>query len=200
MSLLKKVTVLAVIMAALIIPVAALSENAAGEASLRDNSVWVSKGFDDRTAGTVTVRVFNTESYPVQVSVSIVDIFSGATYASGNVTVPGNGSADLPLSFKIGAPGTYHVNVMIKGADVSPIQNQISNFEITVGRSIWSNTWTYIAIVIVLIIVGIFVFLRMRSAPKVDNAGEFTAMEAERKAGKKTSGAKKEEYKGRSKK
>jgi uncharacterized membrane protein len=69
-------------------------------------------------------------------------------------------------------------------------------FDYEVGRSIWSNVWTYVAIVIVILIVGIAFWLRMRSNPKVDSAGAYTAMEEERKA-TKSKGAKKQEYKGR---
>jgi hypothetical protein len=44
------------------------------------------------------------------------------------------------------------------------------------------------------------VFLRMRSNPRATvESGTFTAMEEERRAGKRRSGAEKEEYRGRSK-
>ncbi|MCL2142725.1 MAG: hypothetical protein FWH44_00465 [Methanomassiliicoccaceae archaeon] len=202
MSLLKKMCVLAIVAVALLIPAVAISENASGDAMLYDGSVRQTGGFDDRTNGTISVRVSNSDtSVPVTVNVTIRDPVSGAVYISGRaVTVPaGYDSRDFGFSFRIGSPGTYHLIVEISGDDAAEVEFAQS-IDIEVGRSIWSNTWTYIAIVIVIIVILIAVFLKMRGAPKADSAGAFTAMEEERKADRKKTGTDREEYKGRSKK
>jgi len=204
MSLLGKVTVLTLVMIALIIPAAAMSDDAAGEAELRDGSIWVSNGFDDRNSGTITVRVFNVGLESVSVNVTIKDSVTGHVYASStgvNVPAPAGGAdsaaVDVPLSFHMGSPGKVWVDVQIDGDYINTSQS-IMVFEFEVRQSIWSNTWTYVAIILVIIIVGVAVFLKMRGAPKAEDTGTFTAIEEERKAGRKRS-ADKEEYKGRNK-
>jgi hypothetical protein len=198
MSLAKKLGVLALVAIALLIPAVALSENAAGKVALDDNSLWVSNGFDDRTDGTITVRIYNDDTVPADVLVTITDPVSGHVYVERTVTVPGEAGKDFGFSFRISSPGTYYLVVEISGADVG-VESSLGIY-VDVGRSIWSNTWTYVAIVIVIIVILIAGFIRMRGMPKADNAGAFTAMEEERKAGRGRSGAGKEEYKGRSKK
>jgi len=204
MRSLKRIAVVALIMAALIIPVIAISESASGAAELRDESITVSGGFSDRSNGTVTVNVFAiTEGDSVTVTVS--DLFSKATYATATRTATEAeeeaGYMKFVLSFRIGTPGTYHAAVVITGDDVNEARSQDNTLVIEVGKSIWSSIWTYVAIIVVIIIIGIVVLIRMRAVPKVDNSGAFTAMEEERQVKRKSSpGAKKEEYKGRSKK
>ncbi|MCL1984797.1 MAG: hypothetical protein FWG58_05320 [Methanomassiliicoccaceae archaeon] len=209
MSLLKKISVLAVIMIALIIPAAAISGSAAGDVTITGDVK--AGGFDDRTSGTVTVKLYNSgETATGNVTVSVVKFDDPEkVYAKRTVSFTGDetdGMMDVGLSFRVGTPGTYWAVVMIEGDDVlissedGPAQDRMT-FEFTVGQSIWSSTWTYVAIVIVIIIVAIAVFIRMRGAPKVDDAGTFTAMEEERKAGKgqRSGRTEKEEYKGRKK-
>jgi hypothetical protein len=205
MSLFRKVSVLTLVMIALIIPAAALSQDAAGEAELRDNGIWVSGGFNDRGSGTITVRVFNTGTDVAVVNVKITGAGTDNVYATGTAAVPGDpgsgfGSVDVPLSFRIGDPGRYWVDVHIEsvsGSGVNEAQS-VTVFEFEVRQSIWSNTWTYVAIILVIVIAGIGLFIKFRGAPKVEDTGSFTAMEEERKASKRSTG--KEEYKGRNEK
>jgi len=203
MSLFRKVSVLTLVMIALIIPALAISDDAAGEAELRDSSIWVSNGFDDRGSGTITVRVFNVGTETVAVKVTIVSTGTDDVYATSSVNVPGDtgagfGYLDVPLSFHIGTPGRYWVDVKIESLSgtVNDAQS-IMIFDFEVRQSIWSNTWTYVAIILVIVIAGIGIFIKMRSTPKVEETGTFTAMEEEKKAGRKSTG--KEEYKGRKK-
>jgi len=201
MSLAKKIGVLSLVVIALLIPAVALSENAAGEAKLYDDSVWVSGGFDDRSDGTVTVRIYNSDPNSTEVVlVTIKDPVSGHVYInSRSVTLPvGSAYVDTGFSFRIGSPGSYYVIVEISGDHVGVEKSQ--GLYIDVGRSIWSNTWTYVAIVILIIVVAIALIIKMRGTPKAENDGAFTAMEEERKAGRTKPSAGKEEYKGRSKK
>jgi hypothetical protein len=217
MTPMKKVLVLALVMVALIIPVTALSDDASGDEGLfvYNGDVNITKGFDDRTAGTVSVRISNTAADGMTADVYITDwIDYGRVYASvKNVSIDGVGldaddgafaTKDVSMTFQIGTPGEYHLRVVVveQGKAVSQ-ENMLTGsiFDISVDKSIWSNTWTYVAIIIVIVIIAIAAFIRMRSTPRVsEGAGTFTAMEEERKAEKKRSGAKKEEYKGRKKK
>ena len=205
MSLLKKVSVLAVIMIALIIPAVAISGNAVGDVEITGDAK--AGGFNDRTAGTVTVRLYNTsiDLATGDITVSVVRFDEpGAVYAEKIVSFTGEeteGFMDVSLSFRLDSPGTYYARVIIEGDSADPIKYSVP-VTIEVGRSIWSSTWTYVAIVLVIIIVAIAVFIKMRGAPKVEDKGTFTAMEEERKAGKgqRSGRTEKEEYKGRKKK
>ena len=203
MKSLKKIAVVAFIIAALIIPVIAISESASGAAELRDDSVTVNGGFNDRSSGTVTVKVF-TVTEGDEITVTVSDLFSEGTYATATRTATEAeeeaGYMNFVLSFRIGTPGTYYAAVVITGDNVNEARSQDNTLVIEVGKSIWSSIWTYVAIIVVIIIIGIVVLLRIRAAPKVDSGGAFTAMEEERQVKKSSSGAKKEEYKGRSKK
>jgi hypothetical protein len=205
MSLFRKVSVLTLVLVALIIPVAALSEDAAGDAELRDGSVWVSSGFNDRGSGTITVRVFNTGTDFAVVDVKITGMGTDNVYAIGTVNVPGDpgsgfGYEDIQLSFHMGNTGRHWVDVHIEhvsGSGVNDAQS-VMVFDFEVRQSIWSNTWTYIAIILVIVIAGIGLFIKMRGAPKAEDTGSFTAMEEERKASKRSTG--REEYKSRNEK
>ena len=201
----KKIAVVALILAALIIPVIAISENASGVSELHDDSIWVSGGFNDRSDGTITVRVHNGIEGE-QFTVTLKNSMTGETYpnATRTVTVTSDdedrGYIDVSFSFRIGSPGKYFVSVKITG-DVNSSKSELNTYSFEVGRSIWSSIWTYVAIIVVIIIIAIVILLRMRAAPKVDSGGAFTAMEEERQVKRKSSGgAKKEEYKGRQKK
>jgi len=204
MKPLMKTAVVAFAMIALLIPVLAICDNAAGEAELRTDSVSVAGG-NDRSASTVNVRVFGVAEGET-VTVSVYELFDGHLFGSASRTATAadeeRGFFDIGVSFRVGT-GTYFAYVVITGDNVSETRNQISTVSFEVGRSIWSNVLTYVAIIAVIIIIAIVVLLRMRAQPKVDNAGAFTAMEEERQVKKKSSSsqsAKKEEYKGRSKK
>ncbi|MCL2712545.1 MAG: hypothetical protein FWD37_04655 [Methanomassiliicoccaceae archaeon] len=204
MSILKKTFVIAFVMIALLIPVAALSDSAAGEVKI-DGDINVRGGFDDRTAGTVIVTVHNSDDEnDSTISILIVDLLNeDIKYAEvSGIEVPAGKALDVPIKFRVGSSGTHYAKVIISGDDVDDeaITSSLT-FSFDVGRSIWSNTTTYIAIVIAILVVVIAVVLKMRSAPKVEEAGAFTAMEEERKAGRATkrSGADKEEYRGRKK-
>jgi small-conductance mechanosensitive channel len=207
MGSLKKTAVIAFIMVALLIPVLAISDNAAGEAELTTDSVWQTGGFDDRTNGTIMVRVIGIEESDV-ITVTITNLLTGRVFATKTFVATINdeirGHVDVALSFRVSDPGKHFASVKISGDNVSEDRNQMSTLSFEVGRSIWSNVLTYVAIVVVIIIIAIVLLIRMRAAPKVDSAGAFTALESERSekksAKKKSTSAKKEEYKGRSKK
>ena len=209
----KRILVLAMVMVALIIPVAAISDDASGQdVFVYNGDINVTRGFDDRNAGTVSVRVSNTAVGSVAVDVYITDLGYHEYASVKNVSIDGVGMGaeegdsefkDISLTFQIGSPGDHYLKVVVVEADAAVGSDNLieSTFSVSVGKSIWSNTWTYVAIVLVVIIVGIGAFIKMRSTPRVpEGAGTFTAMEEERKAEKKRSGAKKEEYKGRKKK
>ena len=204
MKSLKKVGVLALIMVALIIPAVAVCGNASGETALYDDGVWVSGGFNDRSNGTITVRATGDITDGDVLTVTIKDLFSGNVYAARTITVAESdeerGYIDIGLSFRVGTPGKYFAIVELTGTNVSEEFSTVSTLSFDVGRSIWSSTWTYVAIIVVIILVGIVLFLRMRAAPKVDSGGAFTAMEEERQEKRKSSkSARKETYKGRQK-
>lgn len=195
----KNVSVFALVMIVLIVPAVALSENADGSPYLDNGDVSVTREFDDRTAGEITVTVHNANATPMSnVKVYAKDPLSGRTYDTKTTDVAAGGSAVVRLSFTVDTPGTYWATVFVENSTGTIIDQMTVSF--TVGQSIWSNTMTYVAIVAVIIILIIVAFIKIRSAPKVDNAGAYTAHEEERKAGKKKSGTGKEEYKGRSKK
>jgi len=205
MSLFRKVSVLTLVMIALIIPVAALSDDAAGDAELRDGGVWVSGGFNDRSSGTITVRVFNAGADAVSVVVKITGMGADNVYAaSSTVTIPGDPGTgfsyvDVPLSFHVGSTGRHWVDVHIESVYGGLNESQsVMVFDFEVRQSIWSNTWTYIAIILVIIVAGIGIFIKIRGTPKAEETGSFTAMEEERKASKRSTG--REEYKSRNEK
>jgi len=206
MKSLKKVGVLALIMVALIIPAVAVCGNASGETGLYDDGVWVSGGFNDRSTGSITVRATGDITDGDVLTATITDLFSGHVFATRTITVVESdeerGYIDIVLSFRIGSPGKYFAIVELTGTNVSEKFNTVSTFSFDVGKSIWSNTWTYVAIIIVIILIAIVLILRMRASPKVEDTGAFTAMEEERQEKRKSSskGAKKETYKGRQKK
>lgn len=198
----KKVCLLAMVMVLFFIPVA--SGSVAGNVYLHDGDVRVTKGFDDRSAGTLSITMENNGATDVYVNISVGGNYPhvGHVYAvAENVMIPYGESLTVDVSFRIYNPGTYWINVIVTDAlaDEHVILVQSNNIQITVNQSIWSNTWTYIAIIIVIIIVAIGAFIKIRSNPKVEESGAFTAMEEERKAGKKGSGTRREEYKGRRK-
>jgi len=200
MTSLKKVSLLALAMIVLIMPVIAMSDDASGEVSLYDDDVWVSKGFDDRTNGIISVRLFNAGTDEVAITVSIGNV-EGITYISRDLNLQPEEVRTETLSFRITEPGTYYLEVIVTGEEDAVTEQNRQTLTIIVDRSIWSNTWTYVAIIIVIIIVAIAAFIKMRGTPRgADEAGTFTAMEEERKAGKKRSGTDREEYKGRKKK
>jgi len=201
MSPTKKVCVLAVVMVLFFIPV--MSDSAAGSVHVDNDSVHVTRGFDDRTAGALSITMENRGATDILVNITIGGNYphTGHVYAlRENVAIPYGEHLTVEMSFHIGDPGIYWVNVIVTDAladeGAAPL-TQINHIQITVSLSIWSNTWTYIAIVLVIIIVAIAAFIKMRGNPKVEESGAFTAMEEERKAGKSRSGTKREEYKGR---
>jgi hypothetical protein len=198
MSPMKKVCLLAMVMILFFIPV--VSGSVAGF-QLSDGNIRETRGFDDRSAGTLHILLENDSSADIVVNVTVRDNLNHAhVYAvMNNITVPYTDSVDVGISFQIGTPGQYWIRVDVTDALTGdPLSEWSTNtIMITVNQSIWSNTWTYIAIIVVIIIVAIGAFIKMRSNPKVEESGAFTAMEEERKAGKKGSGTKREEYKGR---
>jgi hypothetical protein len=204
MSLVKKAFALALIMAVLVVPAVALSENADG--LMITNDTRVTKNFDDRTAGIITVNLKNDSTADITVDVYIIDqLKKDVVYASvKGVSIPAGGYVNVELKFTVTVPGEYWGRVMVMNADVplgqvDPMAQMGVHFN--VDRSIWSNTWTYVAIIFVIVIVGIALFIRMRSNPKApEEAGTFTAMEEKRKEERKRTGTGKKEYKGRSKK
>jgi len=200
MSLMKKSSVLMLVMIALIVPAVALTDNAAGAVNL--NSEVQAGGFDDRGAGSVTFRVHNTGEDSVVVNITIVDLENqGTVYYTSSVTVPGEGSTLVTARFTVGSAGSYYGLIKISGEGIDPAAPTSSmSFHFTVDRSMWSNTGTYLVIIAVIAIAGIGIFIKMRSTPKAPvDTGTFTAMEEERKAGRKETGTGKERYKGRSK-
>jgi uncharacterized membrane protein len=203
MTSLKKIAVLAFITVALIVPALAISKDVSGEAKLWDGGIWVSNSFSDRSDGTITVRMVDVVDGDV-ITVKITDLaenmFPGATRT---VTVTEadeeRGYINIDVTFRMGTPGHYRAQVIVTGDNViAPPYNQKS-FEFDVGKSIWSSVWTYVAIIVVIVIIGIVLLIRMRGAPKVDHAGAFTALEEERVEKKRTTSAKKEQYKSRRK-
>jgi hypothetical protein len=204
MSLQKKALVLALAMVALIIPLLAVSGIAAAAGEL-DNSSISAHGFDNRSSGTVTVKVLNGEATERTVNVYITEwsISNDVTtwdasknnFASATVTfTEEDESKTVSLGFRNDSVGTHQARVIVTDTEGNILTQM--GFDYTVGRSIWSNTWTYVAIVIVILVIVIAAWLRMRGNPKVDSAGAYTAMEEERRASR-SKGAKKEEYKGR---
>jgi len=210
MSLTKKVLALAIVMVALIIPAVAMSESASGDVKVYNGDINITKNFDDRTAGTVTVRLHNTGLGDMTVDVHIVGWadFSTVYQSASNIMVAGLDESeisftDVSLTFLVNTPGHYNVRVIVmEHGDVIGEDDPITQmgFQFDVSRSIWSNTWTYVAIILVIVVIGIAAFIKMRSNPKLPSeAGTFTAMEEERRAGKQRSRTEKEEYKGRKK-
>ncbi|MCL2607443.1 MAG: hypothetical protein FWD92_02645 [Methanomassiliicoccaceae archaeon] len=197
----KKVCLLAMVMLLFFIPAA--SGSAAGSVYMNDNSIRVTSGFDDRSSGTLSIMLENKSATDIIVNVSVEGNYPhpDRVYAlRENITVPYDRLLDVAMSFHIGTPGTYWVKVIVTDASSGEILSERNNIQIDVGQSIWSNTWTYIAIIIVIIIIAIGAYIKIRGNPKVEESGAFTAMEEERKAGKKGSGTKREEYKGRPRK
>jgi hypothetical protein len=205
MTVPKKMLVLAFAMVALLIPVTALSDNASGEVMI-DGDIDVRGGFDDRSAGRIIVTIYNDSAASVTVDLTIISTFpnDGKVFAKETgIEIPANTAVNVPLKFTVGSVGTHWAKAVIEGDGVDPeaIQSSMS-FSFDVGRSIWSNTATYVAIVIVILVIVVAVILKMRGAPKAEDTGVFTAMEEERRAGRtpsKRTGADKEEYKGRKK-
>jgi len=201
MTMLKKASVLALIMVALIIPVVALSDNAAGEVGI-DKDIRVVGGFDDRSSGSIVVTLYNDGSTEATVTLFVIGLYAddGRVFA-GPLTwkIPAGGIKEDTIKFPCGSTGTHWAKVVVEGDNIDAVRGEMS-FEFTVGRSIWSNTWTYVAIIVVIIIVAIAALIKMRSNPRIpENVGTFTAMEEERKAGKQRSKTEREEYKARKK-
>jgi hypothetical protein len=208
MSSMKKVSVLMFAVLILAVPIM-LSENAEGDILLPANGIHAS-GFDDRSDGTLTVRVINDTSSAVTVNVLVfadngsVDNLGRLLAANNNIEMGANETRVIILSFNLGSEGTHHVRVVVYDASLADNDDRTAGVlnqqgvEIYVGLSIWSNTWTYIAMVLVIIVAAVALLIRMRSNPRIpEAAGTFTAMEEERKAGKRSSG--RERYKGRKK-
>jgi hypothetical protein len=205
MSVQKKVLVLALAVIALIIPVIMMSGAAVADKELDLTSIST-RGFDNRSPGTVSVKVINELADARTVNVYVTDWnipLDATTWGASNNNlvsasvkfVLGDESKVVNLDFRNDSVGTHHARVIVTDADGVILSQMI--FSYTVDRSIWSSMWTYAAIVIVIIIVGIAFWLRMRGNPKVDTAGAYTAMEEERRVNRTTKSSKKEEYKGR---
>jgi len=200
MSLMKKVSVLVLVMIALIMPVVALTDNAAGAVNI--NSNVQASGFDDMTEGTVTFRVHNSGADSVTVNIRIVNLENESkVYYTSSVTVPGEGSTLVTARFTVNSVGSYYGLIKITGEGIDPDAPASSmSFPFSVDRSIWSNPSTYLVIIAVIAIAAVGIFIKMRSTPKAPvETGTFTAMEEERKAGKAKTGTGKERYRGRSK-
>ncbi|MDR0791086.1 MAG: hypothetical protein LBE47_00930 [Methanomassiliicoccaceae archaeon] len=191
----KKAFVLMIAMVALMIPVLALSESAAAaDEKWLDNTSIHARGFNDRSDGTVTVKVYNVGLLAREVTVYVGERDNpDSRYASAVIQFQdGEEYKFVDLRFRMGS-GTHYATVFV--TDSAGAELWRMSFDFDSGRSIWSNTWTYVAIILVIVIIGIAAFLKMRGAPKVDNAGAYTAMEEERRATKKSAG--RQEYKGR---
>ncbi|MDR0334360.1 MAG: hypothetical protein LBH69_00520 [Methanomassiliicoccaceae archaeon] len=204
MKSLKKIGVLALIMIALIIPAVAIAENVSGDkAAIYDESVRVTGGFNDRSTGTITVKVIGEIIEGDELTITITELKTGNLFGTTTIIVTEadelRGFVNISVSFRIGNPGTYFGVVSLTGTDVHETYNIDSTLRFDVGKSLWSSIWTYVAIILVVVIIAIVIFMRMRALPKVENTGAFTAMEEERRV-KKGSSAKKETYKSRSKK
>ncbi|MDR2866405.1 MAG: hypothetical protein LBV13_03260 [Methanomassiliicoccaceae archaeon] len=203
MSLLKKVCVLTLVMIALVIPVMAISDNAAGEVWISRSSVEVTSGFNDRSAGTIMFTVDNDGEDDELVTVSVINrIDTNVVYTVQDILVPaGSKLYEVYITFRTDSVGTHQAKVVLTSENdvVHPVKGEMG-FSFTVDRSIWSNITTYIIIIVIIVIIAIAVFLKMRGAPKAEKTHSFTAMEEERKASKKRSSTEREEYKGRKKK
>ena len=204
MTTVKKLSVLMLAMIALIIPAIALSDSAAGDVGIYNSGDIHVTDFNDRGSGTVTLMLYNNDSVNDEiVTVRIVEMGNESrVFGSAKVTVPADTAVtgfEVKVTISTGSQGHFWAKAIVTGDAVNEPMSQ-TPFEFSVGRSIWSNTSTYIAIIAVVIIVGIALFLKMRNAPKPDETGyTFTEMEEDRKAGKGRTGAKREEYKGRRK-
>ena len=201
MTTVKKLSVLMLAMIALIIPAIALSDSAAGSVGIYNSGDIHVTDFNDRGTGTVTMMLYNNGTNDEKVTVSIVETGNESrVFGSATVTVPADTSGfEVKITISTGSQGHFWAKAIVTGTAVNEPISQ-TPFDFSVGRSIWSNTSTYIAIIAVVIIIGIALFLRMRSAPKPEGTEyTFTEMEEDRKAGKGRTGAKREEYKGRRK-
>ena len=191
-----------------VMPLAAAngSSGAAGDVKFDDSSVNIGE-FNENSSGRLTVVLLNYNNDDT-VDDGAITVNAWVTFLNGtdrldsreNIVIPMEEGTDpgrvtVDFYFRIGTPGTYWVTVHVEPADLF-ISDTIgeddtfthfnsAGYRIEVSSSIWNDTSTYIVIIIVVIIIAIAIFLKLRSNSggknKKDNAGVFTAMEAEKK-------------------
>jgi len=219
----KKATVALLALAlACVMPIAMAngSSGAAGDVSFDDSAVDIGE-FKENSSGRLTITLLNHNTDETVGDEGAITVNAYVTFFNStdrldsreNIVIPKKdgpdpGSVKVDFNFRISSPGTHRVTVHVEPEELFIGGNlgeggefqyfNTSTFTINVGSSIWSNTSTYIVVIIVIIVIVIAVFLKMRSNSagknKKDNAGVFTAMEAEKKSPKVTQEYDDDEY------
>lgn len=156
----------------------------------------VTGGFNDMSAGTVTVHLANKGEEPMKVTVVVWNYTRDDQLASEEAVVPAHtpgpegedpvpGTTECKLSFSFGSAGTKYVKIDVLGSDGEPIEGLSNDLTIEVAHSLWKDATTYVIIVVVVLAVGIALWLKLRGTPRADKGAKtFTELEEERKARK----------------
>lgn len=195
----KKLLAVAAILIVAIVPFIADDSDAA---VTRDGQCTYS-GFTDFDNGTLTIKLKNSDSTAVNVTVrafefgnhdKVLDEKTAEIAADSAVT-------EVKLSWGYGSSGTKYVDVYVYDSDGNKISAACEDcVAIEVSHSIWKNSVTYIviAIIIIAIIVAIILYIRSTKKTKADSTmadKTFTKMHNEKVARKSTATAEKKEYK-----
>ncbi len=205
----KLLAVLAVFALALV-PLALVAESSDAEITYSED-VKVTQGFDNMSAGRLTVEYENTGSEELTLKIVVTDKMSKKVLAETEAKIAA-GSEDsaatqkVDISFQIGVAGTYNIEVSTTATDPSgnvvdfTAGSKTSTILLEVSLSAWSKWTTYVIIIIVVIAIGVAVWFKIRSAPKSESTTTFTELE-ERKneASAPAVSSSKREYKGKKK-
>jgi len=180
----KMIVALTVMMMAFISLSAFASEDSDAMMAISDNPR--AEGFANNSNGTLTINFNNTDGVETQIRITVTDLYdSNRVYTSQTVTVP-DGKNDIEISFRIGDAGDHNVRITCEPEDLfyydgTKYLNQ-QTMTISVSKSIWSNTTTYIAIAAIAILIVIAAVLKMRSVPATKPDTTFTELERQKES------------------
>lgn len=184
-----KRTIIPIILLALIaVPALCIGEAEASSDQLEIDTGSLETGdFDTRNSSDVKITIINDTVTDAKVKVWITYQNEGRSLGEQIIDVPMDSSVVASVNIGFDNQGikylTIHAESETEGLSF-PTDRSTHNFTIHVNQSVWSNAITYVAIVAVVAIIAIAIFLRQRSAPKVEPELTFTELEELRRTGK----------------
>ncbi|MDY0293387.1 MAG: hypothetical protein RBQ77_02290 [Candidatus Methanomethylophilaceae archaeon] len=181
MSSYTKFMTVAAILAIVLVSATAMAPSGDADVEITSDARVVS-GFDNMTAGTISVSYTNTGSDPVTVEFYATYTSGGDRLAEGTISIPAGETVEGTLTFLINSAGAHYITVFASatnpdGSEALFPHGDRTSLLVDVGSSAWSQWTTYLAIVVVVLLIVIGVWLRMRNAPKVEADTTFTEME-----------------------
>ncbi len=183
-----KRTIIPIILLALIaVPALCIGEAEASSDQLElDTGSLETGSFDTRNYSDVKITIRNDTTTDAEVRVWITYQNESKPIGEQIISVEMDSSAVASINIGFENQGikylTIHAESETEGLSF-PSDQSTHNFTIHVSQSVWSNAITYVAIIAVVAIVAIAIFLRQRSAPKVEPELTFTELEELRRTG-----------------